>query len=68
MDTKMKYLNIGHHLFSNYIQIKCGKSKIVLSFRGVWGKMPSFSFPASKFALWNPAPIGESTVSHLSYR
>ncbi|XP_015668035.1 SCL-interrupting locus protein [Protobothrops mucrosquamatus] len=36
--------------------------------RGVWGKMPSFSFPASKFALWNPAPIGESTVSHLSYR
>uniref|UniRef100_A0A8C6XJK0 STIL centriolar assembly protein n=1 Tax=Naja naja TaxID=35670 RepID=A0A8C6XJK0_NAJNA len=36
--------------------------------RGVWGKMPSFSFPASKFALWNPAPIGESTVSHISYR
>ncbi|XP_070601922.1 SCL-interrupting locus protein isoform X1 [Erythrolamprus reginae] len=36
--------------------------------RGVWGKMPSFSFPASKFALWNPAPIGESIVSHLCCR
>ncbi|XP_063153967.1 SCL-interrupting locus protein [Candoia aspera] len=36
--------------------------------RGVSGKMLPFSFPPSKFALWNPAPIGESTVSHLNYR
>ncbi|KAJ7332754.1 hypothetical protein JRQ81_014934 [Phrynocephalus forsythii] len=34
--------------------------------RPVVGKMVPFSFPPSKFALWNPAPIGESTVSHLS--
>ncbi|KAM6455734.1 SCL-interrupting locus protein isoform 1-T1 [Liasis olivaceus] len=36
--------------------------------RGVLGKMLPFSFPASKFALWNPVPIGESIVCHLSYR
>ncbi|XP_062995222.1 SCL-interrupting locus protein [Elgaria multicarinata webbii] len=36
--------------------------------RGVLGKMVPFSFPPSKFALWNPAPAGESTVSHLCYR
>ncbi|KAL8178720.1 UNVERIFIED_CONTAM: hypothetical protein K2H54_055804 [Gekko kuhli] len=28
--------------------------------------MVPFSFPPSKCALWNPAPIGESTVAHLS--
>ncbi|XP_053248480.1 SCL-interrupting locus protein isoform X1 [Podarcis raffonei] len=36
--------------------------------RGVLGKMVPFSFPASKCALWNPAPVGESIVSHLCYR
>ncbi|XP_061488909.1 SCL-interrupting locus protein [Rhineura floridana] len=36
--------------------------------RGVLGKMVPLSFPPSKFALWNPAPVGESAVSHLSYR
>ncbi|XP_020663168.3 SCL-interrupting locus protein isoform X1 [Pogona vitticeps] len=35
--------------------------------RHVLGKMVPFSFPPSKIALWNPAPIGESTLSHLSY-
>ncbi|XP_054835560.1 SCL-interrupting locus protein [Eublepharis macularius] len=29
--------------------------------------MVPFSFPPSKRALWNPAPIGESIGSHLSY-
>ncbi|XP_060087767.1 SCL-interrupting locus protein isoform X2 [Heteronotia binoei] len=34
--------------------------------RIVSGKMVPFSFPPSKCALWNPAPIGESTIAHLS--
>nr|XP_056701139.1 SCL-interrupting locus protein [Euleptes europaea] len=28
--------------------------------------MVPFSFPPSKYALWNPTPIGESTDAHLS--
>uniref|UniRef100_A0A8D0DXW0 STIL centriolar assembly protein n=1 Tax=Salvator merianae TaxID=96440 RepID=A0A8D0DXW0_SALMN len=34
--------------------------------RGILGKMVPLSFPQSKYALWNPAPIGESTLCHLS--
>ncbi|KAH0618639.1 hypothetical protein JD844_018028 [Phrynosoma platyrhinos] len=34
---------------------------------GVVAKMVPFSFPPSKYALWNPSPIGESSVSYLTY-
>lgn len=34
--------------------------------RGVSGRMVPFSFPPSKFALWNSTPVGESTCSHLN--
>nr|XP_060629444.1 SCL-interrupting locus protein [Anolis sagrei ordinatus] len=35
--------------------------------RGVLAKMVPFSFPPSKYALWDPSPTGESSVSHLTY-
>ncbi|XP_042321162.1 SCL-interrupting locus protein [Sceloporus undulatus] len=35
--------------------------------RAVLEKMVPFSFPPSKYALWNPSPIGESSISHLTY-
>ncbi|XP_066481167.1 SCL-interrupting locus protein [Tiliqua scincoides] len=34
--------------------------------RGISGRMLPFSFPPTKFALWNPASVGESILSHLN--